>query len=65
MHTIRRWHRDDRGQGTVEYVFVMLVAAAIAWALITWIKGGGTSSIWETIGGWVTNLVGMFGAFFG
>jgi hypothetical protein len=65
MHTIRDRFRRDDGQGTVEYVFVMLVAAAIAWALIQWIRGGGTSSIWDTIGSWVTNLVGLFGAFFG
>lgn len=65
MDAIRARLRQEDGQGTVEYVFVMLVAAAIAWALIQWIKGGGTSGIWDTIGSWVTNLVGMFGAFFG
>lgn len=37
--------RSDRGQGTVEYVLVMLAAAALAVALITWI--GGTSLIPE------------------
>lgn len=65
MHTIANRLRRDDGQGTVEYVLVMLVAAAIAWALIQWIRGGGTSSIWETIGSWITNLVGIFGAVFG
>lgn len=40
LHTLAT---DDRGQGTVEYVLVMLAAAAFAVALITWI--GGTSLI--------------------
>ena len=50
---------DDRGQGTVEYVLVMLAAAALAVALITWI--GGTSlipaffdTVFRTITGYVT-----------
>lgn len=64
MYPIIRRLRDDRGQGTVEYVFVMLVAAAIAWALIQWIRGGGTSGIWDTIGTWVSNLLGLFGGLF-
>ena len=33
-------HRD-RGAGTVEYVLVILAAAAIALSLIQWISGGG------------------------
>ncbi len=64
MAAIAKRFRDDRGQGTVEYVLVMLVAAAIAWALIQWIRGGGTTSIWDTIGGWLGNLVGLFGGMF-
>lgn len=31
--------RDERGQGTVEYVLVILAAAAMATVLITWIGG--------------------------
>ncbi len=37
------WFERDEGQGTVEYVLVILAAAAMATALITWI--GGTSLI--------------------
>ena len=33
-----RWI-DDRGQGTVEYVLVILAATAIALLLINWISG--------------------------
>ena len=50
---------DDRGQGTVEYVLVMLVAAAIAWGLIKWIQGGGTNGLMDTLGGWLGSLIGM------
>ncbi len=50
---------DDEGQGTVEYVLVMLVAAAIAWALIKWIQGGGTNGLMDTLGGWLGSLIGM------
>ncbi len=38
-----KWIRYEEGQGTVEYVLVILAAAAMATALITWI--GGTSLI--------------------
>lgn len=33
----RLWHRQE-GQGTVEYVLVILAAAAIALSLIAWIS---------------------------
>lgn len=39
------WKSDD-GQGTIEYVLVILAAGAIALALIAWISG--------------TDLIGMF-----
>jgi hypothetical protein len=49
---------DDIGQSTVEYVLVMLAAAGLAVALITWI--GGTDlipsffdTVFETITGYV------------
>lgn len=32
----------EQGQGTVEYVLVMLAAAALAVALITWVGGSST-----------------------
>jgi Flp pilus assembly pilin Flp len=35
---------DDRGQGTVEYVLVILAAAAIALALIGWMSSDGLVS---------------------
>ena len=34
--------RDERGQATVEYALVMIAAAAIAVALITWATTTGT-----------------------
>ena len=58
----RRWHariRNDAGQGTVEYVLVMLAAAAMATALITWI--GRTSlipSFFSSVLRFVTGSVG-------
>jgi Flp pilus assembly pilin Flp len=32
--------RDERGQGTIEYVLVMLAVAAVAVVLISWAKSG-------------------------
>ncbi len=41
---------DDRGQGTVEYVLVILAAAAIALALIGWMSSDGlVSNLFSTI----------------
>jgi hypothetical protein len=48
VHIWNLLHRD-RGAGTVEYVLVILAAAAIALSLIQWITGGGL-------------LTGLFGA---
>lgn len=59
MLTTQLHPKDDDGQGTVEYVLVMLVAAAIAWGLIKWIQGGGTSGLMDTLGGWLGSLIGM------
>ncbi len=60
MHTPHHPEQpSDAGQGTVEYVLVMLVAAAIAWALIRWIQGGGTNGLLDALGGWLGGLVGM------
>lgn len=40
----------DRGQGTVEYVLVILAAAAIALALIGWMSSDGlVSNLFSTI----------------
>lgn len=35
---------DERGQGTVEYVLVMVAVATIAVVLITWAKSGSGKS---------------------
>ncbi len=50
--------RSDQGQGTVEYVLVMLAAAALAVALITWISGTNLipaffDTVFRTITGYV------------
>jgi len=37
LHLLQRIHRREEGQGTVEYVLVILAAAAIALSLIAWI----------------------------
>ncbi|NND83683.1 MAG: DUF4244 domain-containing protein [Acidimicrobiia bacterium] len=59
MHDTHTDLRSDRGQGTVEYVLVMLVAAAIAWGLVRWIQGGGTNGLLDALGGWLGGLIGM------
>ncbi len=38
MHLLHRIIYRERGQGTVEYVLVILAAAAIALSLIAWIS---------------------------
>jgi Flp pilus assembly pilin Flp len=50
-------HRDPRGQGTVEYVLVILAVTAVAIALISWVRGSGTGllgSLFSKIIGFVT-----------
>lgn len=51
-----RWTTEDAGQGTVEYVLVILAAAAMATALITWI--GGTDLITDFFSTVVERLIG-------
>lgn len=49
-------HRESRGQGTVEYVLVILAVTAVAIALISWVRGSGgglLSSLFEKIIGFV------------
>ena len=36
-----RFHRSEKGQGTIEYVLVILAVAAVALVLITWGRGQG------------------------
>ena len=63
MSRIHIWllTRDERGQGTIEYVLVMLAVAAIAVVLISWAKSGsgksGLSSLFDTVIGVVSKLV--------
>jgi Flp pilus assembly pilin Flp len=33
----RRAHRDQRGQGTVEYALILLGAAAVALVVVAWV----------------------------
>ncbi len=47
---LARVHRVERGQGTVEYVLVILAVTAVALTLIGWIRGSG--------GGLLGNLFG-------
>ena len=39
LHVLHRIIYRDEGQGTVEYVLVILAAAAIALSLCAWISG--------------------------
>lgn len=52
------WKSED-GQGTIEYVLVILAAAAIALALIAWI--GGTDLIGMFFSGILDKVIGFIG----
>ena len=55
---VARLDGDERGQGTIEYVMVMLAVTAVAVALISWARSGSGKSIlnglFEDVIGWVT-----------
>lgn len=55
---------SERGQGTIEYVLVMLAVAAVAVVLIGWAKSGsGKSTLGDLFGdviGWVTSAAKKF-----
>lgn len=57
----RRWvlatHRDERGQGTVEYFLVILAATALAVILFKWVQSSGGGSIISTVLGKVIGWV--------
>ncbi|MCA1735804.1 MAG: DUF4244 domain-containing protein [Actinobacteria bacterium] len=57
----QRWlesgHRDERGQGTVEYFLVILAATALAVILFKWVQSSGGTSIIDTILGKVVGWV--------
>lgn len=59
-----RLARGERGQGTVEYALVLLAVAAVAIALIAWVKSGaGRGALWglfEDVVGWVISAVTKF-----
>lgn len=61
MLAISRWldaaHRDERGQGTVEYFLVILAATALAIILFKWVQSSGGTSIISTILGKVVGWV--------
>ncbi|CAN5121795.1 hypothetical protein BH18ACT5_BH18ACT5_11220 [soil metagenome] len=50
-------HRDERGQGTVEYFLVILAATALAIILFKWVQSSGGTSIISTILGKVVGWV--------
>lgn len=54
---VARWHRDDRGQGTVEYFLVILAATALAIILFRWVQSSGGTGIISTILGKVVQWV--------
>ncbi len=68
MHAMReglhRLDEEERGQGTVEYVLVMMAVAAVAVVLIAWAKSGGGKSALEGLFGnvisWVTSMAAKF-----
>lgn len=46
---------DERGQGTVEYVLVMIAVTAVAVTLITWARSDGGSA---TLSGFFSDVIG-------
>lgn len=61
---IARTRRDERGQGTVEYVLVLLAVTAVAVVLISWAKSGSgkgaLGDLFDSIIGWVTDAAKKF-----
>jgi len=61
---LARTRRDERGQGTVEYVLVMLAVTAVAVVLISWAKSGSGKSalgdLFDNVIGWVTDAAKKF-----
>ena len=37
VHLLRRYFEEERGQGTVEYILIVLASAPMATALLAWI----------------------------
>jgi Flp pilus assembly pilin Flp len=61
---MRRLETEEEGQGTVEYVLVMLAVAAVAVVLIAWAKSGAGKAALEGLFGnvisWVTAAAAKF-----
>ncbi len=61
---LARLGSDEKGQGTVEYVLVMLAVTAVAVVLITWAKSGSGKSalgdLFDSVIGWVTDAAKKF-----
>ncbi len=59
-----RLRRDEEGQGTVEYVLVMLAVTAVAVVLISWAKSGSGKNalgdLFDSVIGWVTDAAKKF-----
>ncbi len=54
-----RWFGGERGASTVEYVLVIIAAAGIALALITWVGGTGAfRQLFNAVARQVTGYVG-------
>jgi len=49
--------QNERGQGTVEYVLVILAATAIALLLVNWISG--TNLFSSLFGGIISKVIGF------
>ncbi|MDH4117390.1 MAG: DUF4244 domain-containing protein [Acidimicrobiia bacterium] len=68
MHAVkeqaRNIHRGEEGQGTIEYVLVMVAVAAVAVVLIAWAKSGSGKSMLEglfsNVLSWVASAVSRF-----
>ena len=41
--------RDERGQGTVEYILVVLAVVAVATVLVQWVRKGSGYNMLESI----------------
>lgn len=61
---LARLGREEKGQGTVEYVLVMLAVAAVAVVLISWAKSGSGRSVlgelFDNVVRWVTSAARRF-----
>ena len=44
-----RFDRDERGQGTVEYILVVLAVVAVATVLVQWVRKGSGDNMLESI----------------